>query len=141
MNPAARRHAGVLLIILPTVLYGGISLLSLLTSGHGYIDNPVRQDLWRAGHAHAAVLLIFSLVALLLAEHAALSAFWKSLATSLIPSAAVLLPAAFFLSVPRPTDTHPNALISLAYLGALALAAGVLILGIGLIRRTRPTPL
>lgn len=135
MNPNLRRHAGVLLIVLPTVMYGGMSLLSLLMGGSGYLDNPVRQNLWRAGHAHAGVLLILSLVAVLLAEHAQLSPFWKRLATNLIPISAILLPAAFFLSVPRPTDTHPNGLIVLAYIGALALASGVLILGIGLVRR------
>ena len=136
MNPALRHHAGVLLIVLPTVMYGGISLLTLLTTGHEYIDNPVRQNLWRAGHAHAGVLLLLSLVSVLLAEHAALSDFWKRLATNLIPISAILLPAAFFLSVPRPSDTHPNGLIALAYLGAITLASGVLILGIGLIRRS-----
>lgn len=135
MNPALRRHAGVLLIVLPTVMYGGISLLSLLLGDSGYLDNPVRQNLWRAGHAHAGVLLLLSLVAVLLAEHAQLSDFWKRLATSLIPVSAILLPAAFFLSVPRPTDTHPNGMIALAYVGALALASGVLILGVGLVRR------
>jgi hypothetical protein len=29
---------------------------------------PLRQDLWRAGHAHAGVLLILSLVALRYAD-------------------------------------------------------------------------
>jgi hypothetical protein len=27
------------------------------------MDNPLRQDLWRAGHAHAGVWLILALVA------------------------------------------------------------------------------
>jgi len=34
-----------------------------------------------------------------------------------------------------PDATAPNALIYLAYLGAVVLAAGVLVLGIGLVRR------
>lgn len=50
----------------------------------------------------------------------------------------LLLPAAFFLSVLSPDATEPNALIYLAYIGALSLAVGLLVLGIGLIRRPRP---
>jgi hypothetical protein len=53
------------------------------------------------------------------------------------PIAAIMIPAAFFLSVVSPTATEPNGLINLAYVGALFLAAGVLSLGIGLIRAAR----
>jgi hypothetical protein len=31
---------------------------SLFIDAAGYMQNPLRQDLWRAGHAHAGVLLI-----------------------------------------------------------------------------------
>lgn len=135
LSPGLRRHAGMILIVLPTVVYGGVSLLSLLVGDADYARNPLRQDLWRAGHAHAGVLLLLSLMAILLAEHAHLSMRLKLLATTLIPLSAILLPVAFFLSVLSPDATRPSGLINLAYLGALTLAAGVLILGIGLIRR------
>ena len=52
-----------------------------------------------------------------------------------ITAAAALFPAAFFLSVLSPEATEPNALINLAYVGAISLAAGLLVLGIGLVRR------
>ncbi len=54
-----------------------------------------------------------------------------------IPAAAVLLPAAFFLSVLSPQATEPKALIYLAYVGAVSLAAGLLVLGVGLVRGSR----
>jgi hypothetical protein len=58
----------------------------------------------------------------------------KSLARNLIPSAAIFVPAAFFLSVlPRDVE-RPNALIYLAYVGFAALTVGLLILGIGVLR-------
>ncbi len=63
MSNESRRLAGILLIVLPTVMYGGVSLLSLLIGDPEYMDNPLRQDLWRAGHAHAGVWLILALVA------------------------------------------------------------------------------
>lgn len=65
MNPESRRAAGILLVIFPTVLFGGVFILSFLISPEsGYMRNPLRQDLWRAGHAHAGVLLVLSLVIL-----------------------------------------------------------------------------
>src|SRR5690606_27996852 len=57
MSPESRRLAGVLLIVLPTVMIGGVSLLTLLVWEPAYAANELRQDLWRAGHAHAGVLL------------------------------------------------------------------------------------
>jgi len=43
---------------------GGVTLLTMLVSDPSYKANSLRQDLWRAGHAHAGVLLILALVAL-----------------------------------------------------------------------------
>src|SRR5713226_1178074 len=69
----SRRMAGVLLVVLPTVIYGGVSLLSfLMNRGSGYMENPLRQNLFRAGHAHAGVLLVLSLVALRYVDEARL---------------------------------------------------------------------
>ena len=121
-----------------TVICGDLSLLSFLTrNSPGYTDNPLRHDLWRAGHAHAGVYLVLSLVMLRYADEAVLSPFWKWLARTGAPIAAILIPAAFFLSVVSPTATEPNGLINLAYIGALFLAAAVLSLGVGLIRAAR----
>lgn len=61
--------AGIILITVPTIEFGGTFLLRLLKAReHGYIDNPIRQNLFRAGHAHAGVLVILSLVVQLLAD-------------------------------------------------------------------------
>ena len=135
MTYESRLLAGILLIVLPTVMIGGISILSLLIGDPAYMGNPLRQDLWRAGHAHAGVWLILALVALRYVDEASLSDVMKWLVRGSIPIAAILVPVAFFLSVLSPDETAPNALIYLAYLGAVVLAAGVIVLGIGLVRR------
>jgi hypothetical protein len=70
-------------------------------------------------------------------DEAALWSFWKWLARLGAPIAAILIPAAFFFSVASPTARQPNALLNLAYVGALFLAAAVLTLGVGLIRAAR----
>jgi hypothetical protein len=134
MSRESKIMAGLLLIILPTVMFGGVSLLSLLIGDPSYKANALRQDLWRAGHAHAGVFLLLSLVALRYVDEANLSDALKWLVRLAIPLAAIFIPAAFFLSVLSPSATEPNGLINLAYVGALSLAAGVLTLGVGLIR-------
>ncbi|HXY32411.1 MAG TPA: hypothetical protein VEI06_17040 [Gemmatimonadaceae bacterium] len=140
MSRESRMTAGVLLVVLPSVMYGGVSLLGLLAGGTpGFADNPVRHDLWRAGHAHAGVYLVLSLVMLRYVDEAELTPFWKWIARTGAPVAAILIPAAFFLSVASSAATRPNALINLAYVGAIFLAAAVLSLGIGLIRAARST--
>jgi hypothetical protein len=135
MSPESRRTAGILLVILPTVMYGGVTILRFLVNDPAYAQNQLRQDLWRAGHAHAGVLLILSLVALRYVDEANLSTLWKAVVRLTIPLAAILLPAAFFFSVLSPDAAKPNAFINLAYAGAVVLAVGVLALGIGLLRR------
>jgi len=136
MSPASRRLAGILLVIYPTVVFGGTSLLSMIMrSDPGYVDNALRQDLWRAGHAHAAVLLLLSLVILRYVDETNLSERVRALARTAAPIASILLPVAFFLSVLSPDATEPNALIYLAYVGAVILAAGLLTVGIGLLRK------
>lgn len=135
MNPRSRRLAGILIIVLPTVIFGGVSILTLLIGDPEYMANPLRQDLWRAGHAHAGVLLILSLLALRYVDEATLSEPARNLVRFALPSAALLLPIAFFLSVLTPDATKPNAMIYLAYVGAVVLTVGLLTLGVGLIRR------
>src|SRR5215204_3252138 len=134
MTSETRRHAGILIVILPTVIYGGVSILSLLINDPAYMQNPLRQNLFRAGHAHAGVLLILSLVALLYVDEANLSHGWKWVVKTFIPLAAIFLPAAFFFSVLSADATKPNGFINLAYVGVGLLVTGLLALGIGLVR-------
>ena len=137
MSPQSRLMVGVLLILMPAVVYGGVSILSLLIGDPTYAQNELRQDLRRAGHAHAGVLLVLSLVTLRYADEAALPEGLKTLVRHSIPAAAILLPLAFFLSVLSPETEEPNAMIYLAYVGAVSLAVGRLSLGVGLVRRRR----
>ena len=134
MSPQSRLVAGIILIALPTVEIGGASILTLLIGDPAYGQNDLRQDLWRAGHAHAGVWLVLSLVALRYVDEAALSEGMRWVVRLAFPSAAVLMPLGFFLSVLSPEATEPNALINLAYVGGVVLAVGLLVLGVGLIR-------
>ncbi|MFD1543025.1 hypothetical protein [Nonomuraea guangzhouensis] len=134
MSPSSLSTAGVLLITVPAVAFGGVSLLTfLMRNVPGYNDNPVRRSLWRAGHAHAGVLVLFSLVAMLYVDQADLSDGLKGLVRTLIVAAPILMPLGFFLSVVRPSDTKPSKLIWLTVAGGAGLAVGTLTLGVGLL--------
>jgi hypothetical protein len=137
MSPQSRLVAGIVLIIVPTVEIGGASILSLLIGDPAYAQNELRQDLWRAGHAHAGVWLVLSLVALRYVDEATLSEGLRWVVRLAFPVAAVLMALAFFLSVIPEDAREPNGLIYLAYVAGLLLAVGLLLLGVGLIRGRR----
>jgi hypothetical protein len=134
MSSKSRLVAGILLIVVVTVEFGGASILSLLIGDPGYAQNDLRQDLWRAGHAHAGVWLVLALVALRYVDEATLSESMRWVVRLAFPAAAVLMALAFFLSVLSSEATEPNAMIYLAYVGGVVLAVGLLVLGVGLIR-------
>lgn len=127
--------SGIILITVPTIEYGGAFLLGMLRrSESGYVDNPLRHDLFRAGHAHAGVMVLLALICQILADALFLPAWLIWIARLGAPCAAILMPLGFFLSVAPPGAKQPSPLIYLVYAGALCLAAGVLVLGVGLIR-------
>src|SRR6202048_5241194 len=100
MTREARMMSGIILITVPTIQYGGYFLLtSLMTKGSGYIDNPLRQNFFRAGHAHAGVIVILSLVCQMLADAAVLPSPLIWLVRFGGPLSAVLISMGFFFSM------------------------------------------
>ena len=135
MTREARLMAGIILITVPSIQYGGYFLLtSLMNPSSGYMDNPLRQNFFRAGHAHAGVIVILSLICQVLADAAALPNGLLWTVRVGIPAAAIFLPLGFFLSVAAPHAAAPNRAVILIYAGAVVLAFSVLTLGIGLLR-------
>jgi len=135
MTRDTRVFTGIILITVPSIQYGGYFLLtSLMDKTSGYMDNPLRQNFFRAGHAHAGVIVLLSLVCQVLADAAILPAPLLWTARIAVPLAAILIPAGFFLSMLSPTATQPSSAVGLIYAGAVVLATGVLLLGVGLIR-------
>jgi len=138
MTRGARLMCGVILVTVPTIQYGGYFLLtSLMHKSSGYMDNPLRQNFFRAGRAHAGVIVILPLICEVLADSAVLPAGLLWAVRLAIPLAAILISAGFFFSVLSPTATKVGSAVSLIYLGAVALAFGVLTLGIGLLRSSQ----
>lgn len=135
MTRDGRIMAGIILLTVPSIQYGGHFLLtSLIDRNSHYMDNALRQNFFRAGHAHAGVFVLLALVCQILADSATLPPSWLWVARIGVPLAAILIPAGFFLSMTSPTATQPNGLVKLIYVGIVSLAASVITLGIGLLR-------
>jgi hypothetical protein len=120
--------AGVLLIAIVTIETGGYYLTRVASGAVALTE--FQKAFARAGHAHAGVFVILSLVALPYADAAGAHGFWGWLARTAVPIAAILMPAGFFVSSMGAGRTKPNGLVALLWLGALFLAAGALTLGI-----------
>ncbi len=135
MTVDARLLSGITLITVPSIQYGGYFLLTSLTNKtSGYMDNPLRQNFFRAGHAHAGLIVILSLVCQVLADSAVLPASLLWFVRIGVPLSAILISAGFFFSVPLPTATKPNGAIALIYVGIVVLAISMISLGVGLLR-------
>jgi len=135
MTREARLMSGIILITVPTIQYGGYFLLtSLMNKGSGYMENLLRQNFFRAGHAHAGVIVILSLVCQILADGAVLPDLLLWFVRIGVPLSAILISAGFFFSMLPPTATQASGAVALIYAGAAILALAVVTLGVGLLR-------
>ncbi len=131
VTDATRLTAGVLILSIVAVESGGLFMLTVVRR---FVPaTPFQLAFFRAGHAHAGVLVTLALASQLFVDAVALDGIQGTLARSGIAAAAILMPAGFFLSALGRERTRPSRLIALVYVGALALAAGALSLGIGLV--------
>ena len=131
LSSASQTTAGVLLLTIVAVEFGGWYVLQLVTGRQE--ATPFQKTFARAGHAHAGVLVSLALICQIFADAAALEGPLASLARSGVPLAAILIPAGYFFSSAGRGVTEPNRLIVLIYVGAVSLALGVVALGIGLL--------
>src|SRR2546428_9248550 len=126
MTREARMVSGIVLITVPTIQYGGYFLLtSLMNKGSGYMENPLRQNFFRAGHAHAGVIVILSLICQMLADAAVLPTSLLWFVRVGVPLSAILISAGFFFSMLPPTATQRSRAASPIYVGATMLACWV----------------
>ncbi|MFE5293480.1 hypothetical protein ACFQ8T_15010 [Isoptericola sp. NPDC056618] len=131
LTDAARITAGVVLLTVVGIESGGWFLVKVVTGRAP--ATPFQTSFFRAGHAHAGVLVILGLLCVVLAEATDLAGGWRWLAATGVLVAAILLPAGFFLSAAGAGRTSPNRAVLLLPAGAAVLAAGVVTLGVGLL--------
>ena len=133
MSPDARLMCGIALILVPTIVYGGLTVLYLVSNGvlgPGGPRNlsPSQIDFYRAGHAHAGVLTLLALFLQIAVDHAAIPQ-GLALPVRIGAVAGALCVSGGFFAV-----AHTRVLRGLLYLGAFLVAATTLTVGIGLVR-------
>jgi hypothetical protein len=121
---------GIVLLTVVGIAYGGTFLLRVFSGG--VPTNDLQKSFYRAGHAHAGVLVILGLLVALYVDLAGVTGPWLPL-SRLVLLAAILMPAGFFLSVVGRDPQKPNRLVALLWLGAASLVTGVVAAGIGLL--------
>jgi hypothetical protein len=126
------RYAGVLLLILVTVMFGGASLLRILIDGD--MLNDWQIDQFRAGHAHAGVLLILGLVYTIFLERTRWTMAQRRVALVILVSGGVSQSGGFFLHILVGEPEAFSAGTAMTLTGAVLLASAVIALGVSLIR-------
>ena len=137
LSREAKLVSGISLLAIPTVMYGGITLLGVLTQGVAGADpgkfvlTETQWALWRAGHAHAGVWVTLSLVMQVLIDSAKLSTAMMWLARVSAPVASVAVSGGFFGVAFVPEFRW------LLYFGGLCLLVSLVLTGVGLLRNLR----
>ena len=117
-------------IAIPTVMYGGYALLGMLSRG-GLTE--FQRTYFRAGHAHAGVLLLMSLLYHYYMEQTNLSPTTKLVGAILVLVGILAQSGGFFLHMAIGQAGTPSLGTTITSIGAGLLAVSVLILVYGLI--------
>lgn len=136
MTTETKKTTGFIILTAPTIVYGGYFLLTVLSGQHNELAlTDFQKSMFRAGHAHAGVLVILSLVAQLLVDQTTLNNTLKWLVRITMPLAAILISGGFFAAAAGPGLTQPNNLIAILYAGIVVFVTGLITLGLGLLRK------
>jgi fucose 4-O-acetylase-like acetyltransferase len=119
------------LLLLVSVEYGGWSLLGFLT-GRGQLGE-FREQFFRAGHAHAGVLLVLSLVYFLYLDRTGYSAGVQWIAGLLLLLGIMAQSGGFFIHLGLGQKDRSSLGTIVTRTGALLLAAALIVLAIGLL--------
>ena len=122
-------------IALPTVMFGGYSLLGLMARGNTWLT-PFRATYFRAGHAHAGVLLVVSLVYYTYLTQTTFSSGLKLVACIVLLIGVLAQSGGFFLHMLAGKPGRFSAGNIVTMVGALLLAFAALLLAYGLIVRS-----
>jgi Ni,Fe-hydrogenase I cytochrome b subunit len=121
-------------IALPTVMFGGYSLLRLINQGDRL--TPFQATWFRAGHAHAGVLLLMSLLYYLFLDQTTLAPTTKRVGCLAVFVGILAQSGGLFVHmiVGQPNAPSIGTFITTAGAVSLATAVGILVYGLVTIR-------
>jgi hypothetical protein len=134
MSENGKLISGIILITIPTIQYGGYFLLTILSGQSKLSLTDFQKSMFRAGHAHAGVLVMLSILAQLLIDSSNVSTPVEWFLRLGFPAAAILVSGGFFASAGGRNAVKPNSMIAILYIGAILLAVVLIFLGIALIK-------
>ena len=134
MSDPTRWLVAFAFISLPTIAFGGYFLLTILKRKLGTENiTAVQRDYFRAGHAHAGVLVLLAIVGLLVLDSSRFDP-WAVWALSIgLLAAPLLISGGFFGGAPRTPDGPPGPLSKLIPIGAVIFSIATLGVGVGLL--------
>jgi len=133
MSPDTRLMLGLSLILIPTIVYGGLTVLGVVTNRLMGSPGPTnlsagQMAFYRAGHAHAGVLTLLAMLPQIAVDYAAIPSLlvWPVRVGAI--AASILVSGGFF------AVAHRKSLRIILYTGAFLVAVTTLTVGVGLIR-------
>ncbi|OPG14727.1 hypothetical protein [Microbispora sp. GKU 823] len=123
----------VAILSIVTVEFGGHALLRFVTTDRDRLG-ALRERFFRAGHAHAGVLLVLSLVYLLYLPRAGFPDGLEWLCGAALLAGVLAQSGGFFLHLGIGEEGRTSYGTALTRTGALLLAAALIALAAGLIR-------
>ncbi|HEY3995858.1 MAG TPA: hypothetical protein VGM40_07855 [Mycobacterium sp.] len=129
-GPVYQITTGIVILSIVTIAYGGTFVLRV-TRG-SLPANDLQKSFFRAGHAHAGVLVMLGLLVLTMEQLNNVRSPYPAFSLAIL-FAAILMPAGFFLSVIGRDPSRPNRAIVLLWIGAGTLTVGLVASGLGLI--------
>lgn len=136
MTSISKLMCGITLLTVPTIAYGGYFLLTVLAGYEKIQLTDFQKAMFRAGHAHAGVLVILSLIVQLLLDNTQMNFGLELAARIAFPLAAILISGGFFASAAGRGLNQPNQFIVILYGGAIVLVAGLIVVGVALIKNS-----
>ena len=118
-------------IALPTVMFGGASLLRLINRGN--VLSQFQVNSFRAGHAHAGVLLVMSLLYYIFLDQTGLSVLVKHLASAALLLGILAQSGGFFVHMLVGQEHQPSLGTATTVAGAALLVSSVIALVYGLL--------
>ena len=128
MEPT-RFFAIVSWILLPTVMFGGTSLVRLTLGGQ---LTPFREKAFRAGHGHAGVLLVMTLVYYNYLAQTTFSSGLQWFMCAALVIGVLAQSGGFFLHMGVGKENEWSAGTTVTIVGAVVMAAMLLLLAYGL---------
>lgn len=134
MSDASRWMVAFAFVSLPTIAFGGYFLLSILKKQAGTENiSSIQQEYFRAGHAHAGVLVLLGIIGQLVLDYSRFNEFAVWAMRIGLVVAPLLISGGFFGGAPKSASEQPTGLVKLIPIGAIVMSFSTLGVGLSLL--------